>query len=145
MKQVPTVCLDDLTEEQIKAYRLVDNKLNESDWDEVLLSQELEELDKEMMGLFGFDIADQMEEEQEVEREVEPDVPFTKYVDENSQYVVLKFNNQKDWLYAQSLLGLKRVKAYSTRKDGKLRAGFMKMGLGRVVDGMDAIERIRQS
>lgn len=31
LKQVPTVCLDELTEEQIKAYRLVDNKLNESE------------------------------------------------------------------------------------------------------------------
>jgi ParB family transcriptional regulator, chromosome partitioning protein len=44
LKQVPTVCLEDLTEEQIKAYRLVDNKLNESEWDDVLLAQELEEL-----------------------------------------------------------------------------------------------------
>jgi ParB family transcriptional regulator, chromosome partitioning protein len=54
LKQVPKVCLEDLTEEQIKAYRLVDNKLNESEWDDVLLAQELEELDKEQMKLFGF-------------------------------------------------------------------------------------------
>ena len=33
IKSVPTVCLEELTEEQIKAYRLVDNKLNESEWD----------------------------------------------------------------------------------------------------------------
>ena len=35
LKQVPTVTLEELTEEQIKAYRLVDNKLNESEWDSV--------------------------------------------------------------------------------------------------------------
>lgn len=30
LKQVPTICLEDLTPEQIKAYRLADNKLNEA-------------------------------------------------------------------------------------------------------------------
>lgn len=64
LKQVPTVCLEDLTEEQIKAYRLVDNKLNESEWDGVLLAQELEELDKEQMKLFGFDFGEYVEEEE---------------------------------------------------------------------------------
>lgn len=44
LKQVPTVTLEELTEEQIKAYRLVDNKLNESEWNSVLLAQELEEI-----------------------------------------------------------------------------------------------------
>lgn len=64
LKQVPTVCLEDLTEEQIKAYRLVDNKLNESEWDDVLLAQELDELDKEQMKLFGFDFGEYVEEEE---------------------------------------------------------------------------------
>jgi site-specific DNA-methyltransferase (adenine-specific) len=56
LKQVPTVCLEDLTEEQIKAYRLVDNKLNESEWDYSLLDEELENLTEDIdMDLFGFD------------------------------------------------------------------------------------------
>lgn len=56
LKQVPTVCLEDLTEEQIKAYRLVDNKLNESEWDYSLLDEELENLEEDIdMDLFGFD------------------------------------------------------------------------------------------
>lgn len=58
LKQVPTVCLEDLTEEQIKAYRLVDNKLNESEWDYDLLDTELSELWDDGifdMTLFGFD------------------------------------------------------------------------------------------
>lgn len=56
LKQVPTVCLEDLTEEQIKAYRLVDNKLNESEWDYSLLDEELENLAEDIdMNLFGFD------------------------------------------------------------------------------------------
>jgi ParB/RepB/Spo0J family partition protein len=64
LKEVPTVCLEELTEEQIKAYRLIDNKLNESEWDDVLLAQELEELDKEQMKLFGFDLAEEIAEEE---------------------------------------------------------------------------------
>lgn len=56
LKQVPTVCLEELTEEQIKAYRLVDNKLNESEWDYSLLDEELENLTEDIdMDLFGFD------------------------------------------------------------------------------------------
>lgn len=64
LKQVPTVTLEELTEEQIKAYRLVDNKLNESEWDSVLLAQELEEIKDLNMDLFGFDLAEEIEQEE---------------------------------------------------------------------------------
>ena len=64
LKQVPTVCLEDLTEEQIKAYRLVDNKLNESEWDYSLLDEELENLTEDIdMDLFGFEMEEQQEKE----------------------------------------------------------------------------------
>lgn len=64
LKQVPTVCLEDLTEEQIKAYRLVDNKLNESEWDYSLLDEELENLTDDIdMELFGFELEEQQEKE----------------------------------------------------------------------------------
>ena len=76
LKSVPTVCLEDLTEEQIKAYRLVDNKLNESEWDYNLLDEELENLTEDIdMNLFGFDtrsLKDLFEEEQEVKFKVKP-------------------------------------------------------------------------
>lgn len=64
LKQVPTVCLEDLTEEQIKAYRLADNKLNESEWDYSLLDEELENLEEDIdMDLFGFEMEEQQEKE----------------------------------------------------------------------------------
>ena len=45
METVPCVIADDLTEEQIKAYRLADNKVSEmSKWEFDLLSEELAEL-----------------------------------------------------------------------------------------------------
>lgn len=45
MKEVPCVCVDDLTEEQVKALRIVDNKSNESEWDLDILPDELDDLD----------------------------------------------------------------------------------------------------
>ena len=45
MKEVPCVCVEDLTEEQVKALRIVDNKSNESPWDFDILPDELAELD----------------------------------------------------------------------------------------------------
>ena len=33
MEEVPCVCVDDLTDEQVRALRIVDNKSNESEWE----------------------------------------------------------------------------------------------------------------
>lgn len=52
MKEVPCVCVDDLTPQQVNALRLVDNKSNESAWDMDLLAEELPELD---LSAFDFD------------------------------------------------------------------------------------------
>ena len=56
MEMVPVLELD-LTEEQAKAYRLADNKLNESDWDMGMVIAELKDLSPEMLDLTGFDKA----------------------------------------------------------------------------------------
>lgn len=73
LKEVPTVCLEELTEEQIKAYRLIDNKLNESEWDCSLLDDELNVLKQDIdMGLFGFELSeeDETENKKKVEFEI---------------------------------------------------------------------------
>lgn len=76
MKEVPCVCVEDLTEEQVKALRIVDNKSNESPWDFDFLADELAELD---LSNFSFDFVIDDEEEAETnsklqtsERELEP-------------------------------------------------------------------------
>ncbi len=88
LKQVPTVCLEELTEEQIKAYRLVDNKLNESEWDYDLLDEELgilgESIDMDM-SMFGFD-------ESEMEQEEVEKVEFEK---RKIYKVIVEFENKK--------------------------------------------------
>lgn len=52
--EIPVIFLSDLTEEQIKAYRLIDNKLNESEWDYALLEEELSNIINIDMEIFGF-------------------------------------------------------------------------------------------
>ena len=56
LSEIPCITADDLTDEQIKAFRLADNKVGEfSSWDFSLLTQELEELSDFNMSDFGFD------------------------------------------------------------------------------------------
>lgn len=57
MERVPCVRADDLTETQVRALRLADNKTNESAWIQPLLDEELAALAGEIdMGMFGFDL-----------------------------------------------------------------------------------------
>lgn len=70
IKEIPTIIADDLSEEQIKAFRLVDNKVSEySTWDDKLLNIELEDISINMDD-FGFNINLDIEfEEEEKENE----------------------------------------------------------------------------
>ena len=59
LKTVPCIKADDLNEEQIKAFRLADNKVAEfSEWDEEKLMKELEALGDIDMSLYGFQFPD---------------------------------------------------------------------------------------
>lgn len=49
LKEVPIIIADDLTEEQVKAFRLADNKVSEvAEWDFDLLNEELEDITIDM-------------------------------------------------------------------------------------------------
>lgn len=59
MAEVPVIRADDLSDEQIKAFRLADNKVGEnSEWDFDLLGEELNGILDLDMSLFGFDLSD---------------------------------------------------------------------------------------
>ena len=51
LQEAPCIKIEDLTQEEVEAYRLADNKLNESDWDMGLVIEQLKYLDAQ-----GFDI-----------------------------------------------------------------------------------------
>lgn len=65
MKTIPCIVADDLTEAQIKAFRLADNKTAElAEWDLDLLNNELLDLDNLCvdMSVFGFDTVDTIDD-----------------------------------------------------------------------------------
>lgn len=63
LDKVPCIIADDLTDEQIKAYRLADNKVSEkSEWDFDLLGEELNNIFDIDMSDFGFDLIEEEEE-----------------------------------------------------------------------------------
>ena len=142
LKEVPTVCLDEMTEEQIKAWRMIENKTAESTYDEKILKEELSELtDMFDMEVFGFSM-DILEDEM---LEIEPDVKFTEILNEENNYIVLKFNNKIDWINAMGLFGVEKVKAHPTKKGGNKKSFGLRAGVGRVVDGVKAIERLQNN
>ena len=136
MSDVPCVCVDDLTEEQVKALRIVDNKSNESDWLNDILELELPDVD---LSDFAFDFGLDKKKDKE---EIEGEVPFTEVLGEENNYIVLKFDNTVDWLQLESLFELETVKAYSTRTDGKVSKSMTRAGIGRVVNGADFLSRL---
>lgn len=76
MSEVPCIIADDLTDEQIKAFRLADNKVAEkAEWDFDLLNAELDDIIDLDMELFGFEDAVQDDAEEAVEDEFEVELP----------------------------------------------------------------------
>lgn len=70
LEEVPCIVADDLSEEQIRKYALIDNKSNEiAEWDFELLGEELGELDLSEFGL-DWGITEPLDFEYEEESEV---------------------------------------------------------------------------
>lgn len=75
---VPCIMADDLTEQQIKAYRLADNKVAElATWDAELLTIELDAITELDMIEFGFESFgdDDTEQKKDIEEDEIPDIP----------------------------------------------------------------------
>jgi len=135
MDEIPCVRLSHLDDAQKKAYVIADNKLAlNSGWDEDLLKSELAELDE-----LGFDVTvtgfDELLGGVGVEDE-EGEVKFSEYLNESHNYVVLYFENDIDWLQAQTHFDLDSV--HSKRANGKTWS----KGIGRVVDGAKYLKKI---
>lgn len=78
LSEVPYIIADDLTPDQVKAYRIADNKLAElATWDEDMLREELwglQEVDfpLEVMGFTEMDLTNLFEEKEEPVKEKKP-------------------------------------------------------------------------
>lgn len=87
IKNVPVIIADDLNEEQIKAFRLADNKVSEkAEWNMELLEEELEQLGLNM-GLFGFNDLEEISEE--IER-----VDLSEDIMEKYEVIIIKCINE---------------------------------------------------
>ncbi len=140
---VPVIYLNHLTDGQRRAYTHIHNQLTlNSDFDYDKLLDDLADLDGFDFEEYGFDGLEVDVDEVEGGKEVKPSVPFAETLDEENNYIVLKFKTDIDWINAQSLFGLEKQKRLSARKDGALSDGMTHVGIGRVVDGAEAINRL---
>ena len=79
IESVPCVIADDLTEEQIKAFRLADNKVGElAEWDFDLLGEELDGIFDIDMSEFGFELNLDEEEPTEIVEDEAPEEVETR-------------------------------------------------------------------
>ena len=125
MKEVPTIVLEGLTENERKAYVIADNKLAlNSGWNEKALMRELFSLEEASfdLSLTGFN----------------PD-ELKKLLDigETNNYIVLYFSNDIDWLSAQNHFDIKSV--HSKRANGKPWS----KGIGRVIEGGSYLTKLK--
>ena len=125
----------DLSEEEAEKLRLLDNKLNESEWSLDLLLDSIQNIDFSDY-MLDWDIKDFEEKEKEKEKREKVFEEMQLKSFEHYDYIVFVFDNQIDWLNMVNEFGLKKVNAgYGTVK---------KIGLGRVVKGEKLIERLRR-
>lgn len=97
LEEVPCIVADDLTEEQIKAFRLIDNKVSEySTWDLGKLDLELQELNFDMVS-FGFETKE-IEEETEDDEDFNPDSNFN-YKEQYGVIVMCKDEAEQEEVY----------------------------------------------
>lgn len=76
LKEVPIVVADNLTEEQVNAYRLADNKSGElATWDDDELQEELDKILDIDMTDFGFELETELEDEEVIDDDYEEEVP----------------------------------------------------------------------
>lgn len=133
--EVPCIVVDDLTQQQMEELALLDNKTNEvADWDIGMLEEILQDLD-----LSDFDLDWGIKEKKD---EVEANIEFSEIIGEEHNYIVLYFDNDVDWLQAQSLFDIKDVMCGSTRADGTITKSMRRIGVGRVLNGAEALNKI---
>ena len=74
LKEVPVVRMEDLTDEQVQKLRLLDNRLNESEWDFDLLAEDIPTLDFSDFDI-DWGLPEDIEENTEIEEDEAPEPP----------------------------------------------------------------------
>lgn len=136
-KKIPVVYVDLSAKEEAIVLAALDPLGDLAGKDSKRLRALIAELDpvSEALGAFLDDLADP----DAGGTKDKPEMAFTEELLEEHNFVVLYFDNEVDWINLQSMLDLKTVKALHSRK------GFNSAGVGRVVRGPEAIEKIQSA
>lgn len=133
-KEVPIIIADEWTQEQKDQFLIKDNVgFGEWDWD--ILANEW---DNKKLNDWGLDLVLTDEDIEEMKNPNNSDTEnvFATELDMQSNYIVLKFDSDIDWIQAKTLFGLKTETAQ--RANGKPWS----KGIGRVVNGSKAINKL---
>ena len=135
LKEVWIDIAEGLTEDQKKEFIVKDNVgFGEWEWD--MLANEWDSVKLTEWGLDVWQNEDDIKEIQNPENN-ETENNFATELDRESNYIVLKFNNDIDWIQAKTLFGLETETA--RRANGKPWSS----GIGRVLNGVNAINKIK--
>lgn len=132
--------LSPLSDEDAEAYLIADNRTAElGAYDDEALGTMLRKLASDGnlrgTGYDGDDVDDFLKRLQK-DAGIKPEVAFSEELLEEHNYVVLYFDNALDWASALSKLGLETVKAPDATDS------YDRRGVGRIVRGVDVIERL---
>lgn len=134
--------ISEMSDEDAQAYLIADNRTAElGGYNEVDLASILREL-RSRGDLEGTGYNDREVEQflARIEREMAQDTPeltFSEELLEEHQFLVLYFDNELDWKSAVETLGVKSAKAWDATDS------YLRKGLGRVIRGIDVIQRMR--
>ena len=128
LKEVPIIKASGLSAEKQREFLIKDN-VSGGEWDFELL-KDWDALELEEWGI-DMPVKD--------EAKTEGEIYFSEELDYESNYIVLKFTTDIDFTQIETLLDLKST--YSKRANGKPWA----KGIGRVIDGTEAILKIKES
>lgn len=126
----------DTPKEKLREYVIKEN-MQYAENDEKLLS------DWDIKELVAWDVPMKIKKGGNESNEV-GEVEFVEILNEYHNYVVLYFDNEVDWLQAQTLLGLKKVKLMSTSKSSD-DVYSKEIGIGRILRGPDVFNRLMKT
>lgn len=136
----------DIDKTKEKALNVALNKIT-GEWDvkklnELILDLNSEDYDLTLTGFDEKEIEGIINPEKEEEEDGE--IEFTEILGEEHNYIVLYFDNEVDWLQAESIFEISEKKLPSTRKDGIITKKMERKSVGRVLNGKKAMEMMRR-
>ena len=136
LSEVWVIQADDLTKDQKAEFIIKDNAgFGKWDWETLANDWSMEVLTD-----WGVDVVIDQDDIAEMNNpnNMNTENVFATELDMQSNYIVLKFNNDIDWIQAKTLFELKTETA--RRQNGKAWS----QGIGRVVDGVKSIKKIKE-